>query len=232
MEEACCQAVKLGLKEIAITDHMDIDLPENLEAYQIEDLNLYMEELVLVKDQFQDCLNVKAGIELGLQDWTLEKSVAIANDYPFDFVIASIHMVNGEDPYNRIYFNSRDKLKSYTDYYATILDVLKDYDDFNVLGHLDYLRRYSPYEYVSTDYKIGEEMLLIAESLHNKSKPIIKKVKIISIDNSLLKVTDDAKEIMFYDSIVSHLCPINFTYILCKSEEDYKQYKKNCQEIR
>lgn len=79
-------------------------------------------------------------------------------------------------------------------------------------------------------YKIGEEMLLIAESLHNKSKPIIKKVKIISIDNSLLKVTDDAKEIMFYDSIVSHLCPINFTYILCKSEEDYKQYKKNCQE--
>ncbi|HCS73991.1 MAG TPA: histidinol phosphate phosphatase, partial [Clostridiales bacterium] len=71
MEEACCQAVKLGLKEIAITDHMDIDLPENLEAYQIEDLNLYMEELVLVKDQFQNCLNVKAGIELGLQDWTL-----------------------------------------------------------------------------------------------------------------------------------------------------------------
>ncbi|HCS73990.1 MAG TPA: histidinol phosphate phosphatase, partial [Clostridiales bacterium] len=65
----------------------------------------------------------------------------------------------GEDPYNRIYFNSRDKLKSYTDYYATILDVLKDYDDFNVLGHLDYLRRYSPYEYVSTDYKIGEEII-------------------------------------------------------------------------
>ena len=29
MEEACLQAVKTGLSEIAITDHMDIDEPDN-----------------------------------------------------------------------------------------------------------------------------------------------------------------------------------------------------------
>lgn len=173
MEEACQQAIKIGLKEIAITDHMDIDLPENLDAFQIKDLNQYMNKLSQVKDKFQDSLKVKAGIEFGLQDWTLAQAAAITKDYPLDFVIASIHLINGEDPYFRVYFDSRDKIKSYTDYYETIYQLLKDFDDFNVLGHLDYLRRYSPYEYEPTDYKIGEEIIeSILKLLVEKGKGI------------------------------------------------------------
>lgn len=159
MEEACSQAIKAGLKEIAITDHMDIDLPDNPAAFQIKDMNLYMKELALIKDQFKGRLKVKAGIEIGLQDWTLEKAAKVINGYPFDFVIASIHQVDGEDPYYKTYFNSRSKIKSYTDYYETIYQLLNDYDDFNVLGHLDYLRRYSPYEYDENDHRIGEDII-------------------------------------------------------------------------
>ncbi|NLU36944.1 MAG: histidinol-phosphatase HisJ family protein [Clostridiales bacterium] len=159
MEEACLQAVKTGLSEIAITDHMDIDEPDNPDAFQIKDLNEYMEELKKVKEMFQDKLQVKAGIEIGLQDWTLRQASNIALNYPFDFVIASIHLVDGIDPYFKEYFEDRDKIKSYTDYYQTILQLLKDYDDYNVLGHLDYLRRYSPYEYKPEDRWIGRELL-------------------------------------------------------------------------
>ncbi len=173
MEEACRQAIMIGLKEIAITDHMDIDLPDNEEAFQIKDLDQYFKDLANVKDQFQDRLTVKAGIEFGLQDWTLTQATAITKEYPLDFVIASIHLINGEDPYFGVYFNTRDKIKSYTDYYETIYLLLKDFDDFNVLGHLDYLRRYSPYEYKPRDHRIGEEIIeSILKLLVEKGKGI------------------------------------------------------------
>lgn len=159
MEEACRQAIKVGLKEIAITDHMDIDLPENIHAFQIKDMYHYVEEINKVKVQFQDRLKVKAGIELGLQDWTLDQSTALTVNFPLDFVIASVHIVDGEDPYFGIYFNSRDKEKSYTDYYRTILQLIEEFDDFNVLGHLDYFRRYSPYEYQLEDRWIGKDLV-------------------------------------------------------------------------
>ena len=159
MEEACWQAVKVGLKEIAITDHMDIDLPENIYAFQIKDMYGYMKEISKVKEQFKGLLKVKAGIELGLQDWTLDQCAALTVNFPLDFVIASIHNVNGEDPYFRVYFNSRDKEKSYTDYYETILQLIEEYDDFNVLGHLDYFRRYSPYGYGPEDRWSGKDLV-------------------------------------------------------------------------
>jgi histidinol-phosphatase (PHP family) len=158
MEEACRQAVSLELKEVAVTDHMDIDLPDNEKAFQIKDMNQYISELERIREDFKGRLKVKKGIEIGLQDWTLEMAADLTVKYPFDFVIASVHLVNGEDPYFRTYFHTRDKIKSYTDYYHTILDLLKDYDNFNVLGHLDYFRRYSPYEYKPQDYRIGLDL--------------------------------------------------------------------------
>ena len=60
-----------------------------------------MEELKKVKEMFQDKLQVKAGIEIGLQDWTLRQASNIALNYPFDFVIASIHLVDGIDPISK-----------------------------------------------------------------------------------------------------------------------------------
>src|SRR5690554_520846 len=82
MEEACLQAIRVGLKEIAITDHMDIDLPNNPLAFQIKDMTQYMEELKRIREQFKNSLRVKFGIEIGLQDWTLEQATALTVDYP------------------------------------------------------------------------------------------------------------------------------------------------------
>ena len=79
MDEACNRAIEAGLKEIAITDHMDIDLPDNKAAFQIEDLDQYFNDLISTKNRFQDKLKVKAGIEFGLQDWTLQEASRIIN---------------------------------------------------------------------------------------------------------------------------------------------------------
>ena len=59
MEEACWQAVKVGLKEIAITDHMDIDLPENIYAFQIKDMYGYMKEISKVRSSSKASLRLR-----------------------------------------------------------------------------------------------------------------------------------------------------------------------------
>jgi len=159
MEEACNQAVSVGLQEIAITDHMDIDMPDNPLAFQIKDMNQYISSLEQTKDIFKGRLRISKGIEIGLQDWTLEQASALTAKYPFDFAIASIHMIDGVDPYYDAYYSKRDKATSYKDYYSTILKLLRQYNDFSVLGHLDYLRRYAPYEYDPSDHWIGKELI-------------------------------------------------------------------------
>jgi histidinol-phosphatase (PHP family) len=159
MDEACEKAIEVGLKEIAFTDHMDIDLPENKLAFQIEDMDEYVQAVETTKMKYKGRLAVKTGIEIGLQDWTLETATSLVENYPYDFVIASIHIVDGLDPYFPEFHKTRDKVQSYTDYYTTIYDLLKVYSDFNVLGHLDYLRRYSPHGYDKNDHLIGIELI-------------------------------------------------------------------------
>ena len=159
MEEACKKAMSVGLKEIAFTDHMDMNLPENKNAFQIKDMDQYIQSIASVREKYKGKLSVKTGIEIGLQDRTLEAAASLVRSYPFDFVIASLHLVDGLDPYRPEYYKGRDKLKSYTVYYQKIYDLLRQYDDYCVLGHLDYVRRYMPYPYAPEDYKIGMEII-------------------------------------------------------------------------
>jgi histidinol-phosphatase (PHP family) len=159
MNQACEKAVSVGLDEIAITDHMDIDLPDNKDAFQIADMDKYIESIRTVKEKFKGRLKVKTGIEIGLQDWTLETARSLVKKYPYDFVIASIHIVDGLDPYFPEFHKTHNKVQSYTSYYRTIYELLKDYDDFNVWGHLDYVRRYIPEKYEAQDHTIGIELV-------------------------------------------------------------------------
>jgi len=159
MEEACKKAVSVGLKEIAFTDHMDMDLPDNKNAFQIKDMDQYIQSIASVREKYKGKLSIKTGIEIGLQDWTLKDAALLVRKYPFDFVIASVHLVDGLDPARSEYYENRDKIKSYTDYYQKIYDLLRQYDDYCVLGHLDYVRRYMPYPYTPGDHKIGMEIV-------------------------------------------------------------------------
>ena len=159
MEEVCEKALSIGLREIAFTDHMDIDRPENKDAFQIADMDQYIRAAEAIRRKYRGRLSVKTGIEMGLQDWTLETATSLAEKYPYDFIIASVHLVDGEDPYLPEYYKNRNKAQCYTDYYQTIYDLLQKYDDYCVLGHLDYLRRYMPYPYASDDHEIAAELI-------------------------------------------------------------------------
>lgn len=135
-------AIKSGLKEICFTDHIDydcLDLPEKFEF----DVNDYFSELNRIKEKYADKIDVKIGLEIGLQKHILNECSEIVKNNKFDFVIGSFHTHKRHD----IYFSDILFIKTphevLNEYLDEIIYVLKNYKDFSVIGHLDLLKRYN-----------------------------------------------------------------------------------------
>lgn len=62
--------------------------------------------------------------------------------YPFDFVIGSMHLLHGQDPYDRKVFEGRTDAEVYEEYFLETLENVKRFSVFQTLGHLDYVVRY------------------------------------------------------------------------------------------
>ncbi len=166
-------ARKAGLDGICFTDHLDLlsleDVPDDLPL----DIPEYFVEMERLKAQFKGQIPIKIGVELGLQPFLKELLPHIVDGYPFDFVIGSSHMVNGEDPYYPDYFSGKTKDHAYREYFESILENLAVFDCFDVYGHLDYIVRYGPNsnQYYTYD-KFADVLEEILRTLIQKGKGI------------------------------------------------------------
>ena len=71
-----------------------------------------------------------------------DKCQAFVDEHPdYDFFISSIHVVDMLDPYYPEYFSDKTEKEGYLRYFETILENVKEYDGYNVYGHLDYILR-------------------------------------------------------------------------------------------
>lgn len=93
------------------------------------------------------------GIEVGLQSHNLEETKEFLKGYDFDTVIASIHFVDGVDPYYGGYYEGLTEKKSYRRYLDLTYELIVAYPNFDVLGHYDYIARYAPYANCTVFYK-------------------------------------------------------------------------------
>ncbi len=133
------RAVTLGMKRICFTDHHDYDVKSDIDFNL--DIPAYFEEIKRLRDEYADKIDVGIGVELGLQVHISEYLEKLAGEYPFDFIIGSVHFIDGLDPYYPEYFELHGKA-SYERYFETVLDCIKKIGCFDSLGHLDYIVRY------------------------------------------------------------------------------------------
>ena len=90
---------EIGLSSICITDHMDYDFPDLGNGMNFEfDPRAYIVALQQIRPKFPN-LEIRQGVELGLKDSALPQASALINNYDFDFVIGSTHLVDNTDPY-------------------------------------------------------------------------------------------------------------------------------------
>lgn len=161
-EDMILSAINTGLAGICFTDHLDIDYPENPNAFLL-DLPDYTAAILSLKDKYRERFSVRCGIELGLQPHLAELHTAILSQYPFDFVIGSSHVVHGGDPYFPSFYENRREEDCYREYFESILENLQVFDGFDVYGHIDYVVRYGPTQ--NTNYNWNDYRDIIDEIL-------------------------------------------------------------------
>ena len=147
MESMILSSIEKGLKEICFTDHMDLDYPPAQDipmgCFEL-DTDSYKRELFDLQEKYRDRITVKFGVELGLQTHIVKDNKDYISKYDFDMVIASIHLLDGEDPYYPEYWKGKTTEEVMKHTFELTLENLRLFDDFDVLGHLDYMIRYTP----------------------------------------------------------------------------------------
>lgn len=147
MEAMIKRGIALGLENMCFTEHMDMDFPYPREEERgMFELNTdsYLYELLRLKEKYAGQINVCFGVELGLQPHISGELSKYSGEFGFDFIIGSSHLCSRRDPYYPAFYEGRTEEAAYREYFSSIADNLKVFDNFDVYGHLDYVVRYGP----------------------------------------------------------------------------------------
>ena len=145
-----------GLDGIVFTDHYDFNIPdipgEIVPSTQNFDIKAQQAEIERVNGLFPESFTVLTGIEIGMNPHSPEKARNLIRSHTFDQVIASIHYLADSDPYCGTFFVGRDWKQAYGMYLETIYEGVTQLEDFDIVGHYDYVARYAPYPQDSIRY--------------------------------------------------------------------------------
>ena len=149
-EEMVKRAVELGLPAICLTDHYDMDYSTG--EFQL-DTPAYAAKIRELQEKYHDRIDIRFGVELGLQLHLKERMEEYVNAWPFDYVIGSMHVVGGKDPYYPEFFEGISDEEAYRMALRETIADIRAVADFDVLGHLDYVVRYGKHR--EQEYSYG-----------------------------------------------------------------------------
>lgn len=141
MEEMCRAAMEKGLQEVAFTDHYEFYAHGvKRKWFHEEYLKQYFETVERCRKQFEGKLTVKSGMEFGQLHLEPEKTTEIVENWPFDFVLGSVHKIENVD-LGQITVTKENAEWIGDAYYYHLLE-LSETGDFDCLAHLDYFKKH------------------------------------------------------------------------------------------
>lgn len=126
-----------GLREICFTDHIDYD-PFAEKQIMLFDPTVYRSTY---DGLHSDTVKIRRGMELGLLPGNREQLLPHVQDYPYDFIIGSVHLAEGLDIYYPPYWEGKTQEQAERRYLEEILTCVQQHSDFHVLGHLTYITK-------------------------------------------------------------------------------------------
>ena len=138
--EVCQSAINRGISEIAITDHFE---PSNGdELYEVYNQKSYWADIAKAKQLYKGKLKVNMGVELGQPHIFGIGSGIVMQDFPYDYVIASAHKLpDGRDMSEIDYLSMT--VDDVCEMYLKQIKNLLDWKNFDCVGHIDLIKRYS-----------------------------------------------------------------------------------------
>lgn len=171
MEDMVKGAIDRHLDTICFTEHMDYNFPQGYEYNFQFNPDEYFDILNSLKTKYSDRITILSGVEIGLMQGTKTMYSKLLDDYSWDFVIGSLHIVDNIDPYYPEYWEGKDEQECIRHYFDSLYENIMNFPCFNSAGHLDYILRYAPHKNKSY--------------IFNEYRDIIDKILRLIIDNNI-----------------------------------------------
>jgi len=153
IEQVVKDAIAIDLDEICFTDHVDYGIKQDRdskkpikyrgkEPFANVDYPAYAAKIKELQDVYHTKINLKMGMEFGVQQHTISKYEDLFQKYPFDFIILSIHQVDDKEFWTQDFQKGKSQEEYNRRYYEEMLHVVKKYKNYSVLGHMDLITRY------------------------------------------------------------------------------------------
>ncbi|MGL5042481.1 MAG: histidinol-phosphatase HisJ family protein [Culicoidibacterales bacterium] len=156
--EAMIEAsISKGIELICITDHYDFNYPRGDDFTM--DIGAYLLKISEMQEKYGKQIKIYRGIEIGLDLQFAAEIDLLLQTYDFDYIIGSIHVIEGTEFYYGDYFKGRTKWEANQYYFEQVLACLKRFGQITTLGHLDYIARYGPNNKQPIEYEHHEQIL-------------------------------------------------------------------------
>lgn len=146
---------------VILTEHMDFNYPKK-DAFRFNPKE-YFEKYDTYRSD-----SLLLGVEVGMGLDIIEENKNLVNEYKFDQIIGSIHLIHGKDIFLKETYEGKSKIDIGEIYFKSMIENIKVHPYINVLGHIDYISRYWPFEdknlnYIDFSDHIDEVLKTIAE---------------------------------------------------------------------
>ncbi len=172
-------AEKIGIRELGITEHchkfkefyslfayLESDNEEHpyMQEWIKADFNHYLEDYInLLTEAKGKGIPIKIGLEMDYLPNSAPLVEDIINQYPFDFILGSVHIIDkwGFD-YAPYAWNGKNIDDAYIDYYQTLLEAVES-NLFDVIAHLDLIKVFGHRNKVSVEPAVDQVLWRMRE---------------------------------------------------------------------
>lgn len=163
-------AIRNDLQIIGISDHSPYFGREEDQAYPKiamakSDFRNYVSEVLRLKEEYKDRIEVMLGIESDFFQNRLDSYKQAYEGVPFDYIIGSIHSLGGISIFNRNRWKKLDQAAQIREKesYLDAIQASARSGMFDILGHIDAMKGYYPaYSDINTP-AVEETLRIIAE---------------------------------------------------------------------
>lgn len=141
MEEMVKASIDKNMKSVCFTDHIDYEVGKDKIDIDFRTQD-YFRKVKKVKYKHLKDIDVFAGVEIGMQPYLANRYNKLINNNPFDFVIMSIHAIDGTDIYFDNFTYGKSPIDAIIEYYEYMYQCLLSFENFDIIGHIDYIDRY------------------------------------------------------------------------------------------
>ena len=140
-ENYLSEARRRGESILGFSEHYDLDaIRDGAQDISLADISAYRDKILRLRHGFNDVL---FGIEFGYRASVLNEYRALIDKYDFDYVINSVHSLEGRgDCYHNSFFDGKPLEESYRDYLNAVYESVTADWDYQIVGHIGYASRY------------------------------------------------------------------------------------------